>query len=258
VTVNVLAVLLIAYLFGSVPVGVLVARTYNIDIQKVGSGNTGATNVLRVAGWGPGLAVMFADIMKAGLAVVVAQAFGLPHWLVALAALAAVLGHCYSVFLGFRGGKGVAASYGVVLFMDPGLALAIAPFFVGTILVTRYVSAGSIVSAMSAPILAIAMQRWDYRLGITFGLFVMVVFKHRQNLARMFEGTESRIDQRLLRPGPKEAPAAVVEDLVEAADEAELRAETGREAPAPAAPGPAAEARAADGTARRADGKPEA
>lgn len=214
-TAYVILVLLIAYLFGSVPVGVLVARTYNIDLQKVGSGNTGATNVLRVAGWGPGLAVMFADILKAGLAVIVAQSFGLPHWLVAFAALFAVLGHCYSVFLGFRGGKGVAASFGVVLFMDPGLALAIAPFFVGTILITRYVSAGSIVAAMSGVVLAIAMQRWDYRLGITFGLFLLILFKHRQNLARMYEGRESRIDQRLLRTNPKKAAEEVAEELVE-------------------------------------------
>lgn len=135
--------LLLAYLFGSVPAGVLVARTYGVDLRKVGSGNIGATNVLRALGWGPALVVAFFDVFKGGIAVLVARAFGLSDWMLGGVALMAVLGHNYSVFLRFRGGKGVATSFGTLLFLDPVLALWTFPIGLSVILLTRYVSAGS-------------------------------------------------------------------------------------------------------------------
>ena len=135
--------LLLAYLFGSIPAGVLVARTYGVDIRKVGSGNIGATNVLRALGWGPALVVAFFDVFKGGIAVLVARAFGLSDWMLGGVALMAVLGHNYSVFLRFRGGKGVATSFGTLLFLDPALALWTFPIGLSVILLTRYVSAGS-------------------------------------------------------------------------------------------------------------------
>jgi glycerol-3-phosphate acyltransferase PlsY len=118
-------VLVAAYIFGAIPIGVLVARTYGIDIQKVGSGNIGATNVLRAAGWGPALVVFLADALKGGIAVIVARAFGVPNYFIVAVALAAVAGHNYSIFLGFRGGKGVATSFGTLFLMDPGLGAAV-------------------------------------------------------------------------------------------------------------------------------------
>jgi glycerol-3-phosphate acyltransferase PlsY len=118
-----LLVLFLAYLFGSIPAGVVVARTYGVDIRKVGSGNIGATNVLRALGWGPALVVAFFDVFKGGIAVLIARALGLADWLLGGVALMAVLGHNYSVFLGFKGGKGVATSFGTLLFLDPVLAL---------------------------------------------------------------------------------------------------------------------------------------
>lgn len=196
---GIIFVIVCAYLFGSIPVGLLVARTYNIDIRQVGSGNIGATNVLRVAGWGPALVVFFADTFKGGLAILVAQAFNFPVWEISFIGLAAVLGHSYSIFLGFRGGKGVATSFGTVLLIDPGLALAMLCVAVVTVLVTRFVSAASIISGVSGLILAIAMRRWETDLQyfiLYVGLLVLVVFKHRDNLRRMYEGTENRIDQR--------------------------------------------------------------
>ena len=114
---EVLLVLLLAYLFGSVPAGVLVARTYGVDIRKVGSGNIGATNVLRALGPGPALVVAFFDVFKGGIAVFIARASGLEDWLLGGVALAAILGHNYSLFLGFKGGKGVATSFGTLLFL---------------------------------------------------------------------------------------------------------------------------------------------
>ena len=192
-----LPIALLAYLFGSVPAGVLVARTYNINLTKVGSGNTGATNVLRSAGWGPGLVVALADIFKGGLAVLVAQKLGLPWNLISLVALAAVIGHNYSIFLGFRGGKGVATSFGTVLLLDPGLGLAILPIFIATTYVTRFVSAGSIIGAVAAVVLAIAMQRDIWMVVMCLGLLLMIMFKHRDNLQRLLAGTERRIDQKV-------------------------------------------------------------
>ncbi|HEX2863867.1 MAG TPA: glycerol-3-phosphate 1-O-acyltransferase PlsY [Deinococcales bacterium] len=189
-----------AYLFGAVPVGVLVARTYGIDITKVGSGNPGATNVLRSTGWGPALVVFAFDAFKGGLAVLVARAFEIPNWQVALVALAAVLGHNYSVFLGFRGGKGVATSLGTLFVIDPGLGLGVLALSVITILVTRFVSAGSVVGAASSVVLCIAMNRYDYRLVVCAGLGLLIAIKHRDNLARMYDGFERRVDERVPRP----------------------------------------------------------
>ncbi len=193
---NILWVAVLAYVFGAIPFGVLVARTYAVDIQKIGSGNTGATNVLRATGWGPALVVALADVMKGGVAVLIAQAFGLPGWEVALVGLAAVIGHNYSVFLGFKGGKGVATSFGTVALLDIGLGMAMLPIFIVTVLVTRFVSAGSIIGAFAGTLFAIAMHREWWMVAMCAGLTLMIVFKHRNNLANMFEGTERRIDQR--------------------------------------------------------------
>jgi acyl phosphate:glycerol-3-phosphate acyltransferase len=204
-----LPIALLAYLFGSVPAGVLVARTYNINLTKVGSGNTGATNVLRSAGWGPGLVVALADIFKGGLAVLVAQKLGLPWNLISLVALAAVIGHNYSIFLGFRGGKGVATSFGTVLLLDPGLGLAILPMFMVTVYITRFVSAGSIIGGVAAVVLAVAMQRDIWMVVMCFGLLLMIVFKHRDNLKRLLAGTERRIDQRVQDPEATDTNAPV-------------------------------------------------
>jgi acyl phosphate:glycerol-3-phosphate acyltransferase len=201
---NIVWVAALSYLFGAIPFGVLVARTYQIDIQRVGSGNTGASNVLRAAGWGPALVVALADIMKGGIAVLIAQAFGMPGWEIALVGFCAVLGHNYSVFLGFKGGKGVATSYGTVLLLDVGLGLAILPMFISTLLITRFSSAASMLASFSSIILGIAMKR-EWWLVMMLGLlFSMIIFKHRDNLDRIRMGTERQFDQRLPRTPPSD------------------------------------------------------
>jgi glycerol-3-phosphate acyltransferase PlsY len=203
---NILWVAVLAYLFGAVPVGVLVARTYNIDIQKVGSGNIGASNVLRAAGWGPALVVALADIMKGGIAVLIARAFGMPGWEVAIVGFCAVLGHNYSVFLGFRGGKGVATSLGTVLLLDVGLGIALVPIFIATVLITRFTSAGSMVTAFVSIILAIAMKREWWFVMMLGLLFSMIIFMHRDNLDRIRWGKERQFDQRLNKAPETPAP----------------------------------------------------
>ena len=197
---NIFWVAIVAYLFGAIPVGVLVMRTYGIDIQKIGSGNIGANNVLRAAGWGPALVVALADIMKGGIAVLIAQAFGMPGWEVAVVGFCAVVGHNYSVFLGFRGGKGVATSFGTILLLDVGLGIALLPIFVATVLITRFTSAASMLTSFVSIILGIAMKReWWFVLMMSL-LFSMIIFMHRENLDRIRNGKERQFDQRIPKP----------------------------------------------------------
>ncbi|WP_448568128.1 glycerol-3-phosphate 1-O-acyltransferase PlsY [Thermus sp.] len=190
-------VLLLAYLFGSIPAGVLVARTYGVDIRKVGSGNIGATNVLRTLGWGPALVVAFFDVFKGGIAVLIARALGLEGWLLGGVAVAAVLGHNYSLFLGFRGGKGVATSFGTLLFLDPVLALWTLPIGVSVMLITRYVSAGSMTGGVAAFVLSLALGRPLWEVATVFLMALLIFFTHRENLKRLQEGTERRLGERV-------------------------------------------------------------
>jgi glycerol-3-phosphate acyltransferase PlsY len=194
---EVLLVLLLAYLFGSVPAGVLVARTYGVDIRKVGSGNIGATNVLRALGPGPALVVAFFDVFKGGIAVLIARASGLEDWLLGGVALAAILGHNYSLFLGFKGGKGVATSFGTLLFLDPVLSLWTLPVGVSVMLITRYVSAGSMAGSVAATVLALALGRPPWEVATVFLMAALIFWTHRENLKRLQEGTERRLGERV-------------------------------------------------------------
>jgi len=194
---GVVLVLLLAYLLGSIPAGVLVARTYGVDIRKVGSGNIGATNVLRTLGWGPALVVAFFDVFKGGIAVLIARASGLEDWLLGGVALAAILGHNYSLFLGFKGGKGVATSFGTLLFLDPILALWTFPIGVSVMLITRYVSAGSMAGSVAATVLALALGRPPWEVATVFLMAALIFWTHRENLKRLWEGTERRLGERM-------------------------------------------------------------
>ncbi|TBH21726.1 glycerol-3-phosphate 1-O-acyltransferase PlsY [Thermus thermamylovorans] len=191
-----LLALVLAYLFGSVPSGVLVARAYGVDLRRVGSGNIGATNALRALGPGPALAVALFDAFKGGIAVLLARAAGVEGALLGGVALAAVLGHNHSLFLRFRGGKGVATSFGTLLFLDPALALWTFPIGVSVTLLTRYVSAGSLAGGVAAVVLALALGRPPWLL-LTVALMALLVFwTHRDNLRRLQAGTERRLGER--------------------------------------------------------------
>jgi acyl phosphate:glycerol-3-phosphate acyltransferase len=199
---NTIIAVALAYLFGAIPSGVIVGRVNNVDLQKSGSGNTGATNMLRNAGWGPALIVALADVFKGALAVIIARALNLPDWELSLVVLAVILGHNYSVFLGFRGGKGVAASMGALMMLDPGIAGAVFSIFVATVLVTRFVSAGSIVASFASVVFALALAREPWTVVNCMILFGTIALKHRDNLGRMYAGIERRIDQRNIRATP--------------------------------------------------------
>jgi len=194
------AVLLLAYLFGSVPGGVLVARIYRVDLRKVGSGNIGATNVQRALGWGPAIVVALFDVFKGGIAVWIARALGVEGWLLGGVAVAAVLGHNFPITLRFSGGKGVATSLGTLLFLDPEVALYAAAIGLVVVALTRFVSAGSLTGAVAAVLLAVALRRPDWELLTLALMAAMIFFTHRQNLVRLWRGEERRLG-RPKRPG---------------------------------------------------------
>lgn len=195
----------LAYVFGSIPAGAWVAKTYGVDIKKVGSGGTGATNVQRALGTGPGLVVAFFDVFKGGIAVLIAKAFGLEGAIIGVIAVAAVLGHNYSCFLGFKGGKGVSTTVGtyLLLFWPIGLSAA----FIGllTMALGRLVSLGSMVGGTSAILLALSFQRplWEV---ITYAVLAgLIYWTHKDNLKRLQAGTERRFGERVkVEPVPEE------------------------------------------------------
>lgn len=186
-------ILLLAYLFGAIPAGAWVARLYGIDIQKVGSGNTGATNILRTLGAGPAAVVATFDVLKGGIAVWLARLAGIEGYLLGGVALAAVLGHNYSVFLRFTGGKGVATSFGTLLFLDHELALLTFPVGVATMWLTRFVSAGSMIGALTAAMMALALGRPLWEILTVAVLAVLVFWTHRENIQRLQAGNERRL-----------------------------------------------------------------
>lgn len=189
-------ILLLAYLFGSIPVGALVAWARGIDIQKVGSGNIGATNVLRTLGPGPAAIVAFFDVFKGGIALLIVRLAGLDGMVAGLVAVAAVLGHNYSIWLRFSGGKGVATSFGTLLVMDPWVALLTLPIGLTAMVLTRYVSAGSMIGAVASVVIAIGLGRpvWEI---ITLGLLAgLIFFTHRENIQRLQAGTERRLGEK--------------------------------------------------------------
>jgi glycerol-3-phosphate acyltransferase PlsY len=189
--------LLAAYLIGAVPVGFLIARAFGIgDIRRHGSGNIGATNVLRTAGRLPAVLTLVADVAKGYVAVLVGAGAAGPPALVAGCAVAAVIGNCWSVFLGFRGGKGVATGLGAALRLTwPAVVPAAVVWLVVTVSF-RYVSLGSVLSAACVPLGALMLgYPWPIVAG-TAGVSAIIIVRHRDNIARLLSGTERQVRMR--------------------------------------------------------------
>ena len=187
----------IGYLFGSIPFALLLARRRGIELRNVGSRNPGAANVLRAAGVGPAVAVMLLDAAKGMFAVTAARLISDDIAVVTSAGVAAIVGHIYPGWCGFRGGKGVAASAGVFALLAP-LATAIAVVvFVGTIAATRFISAGSIAGALALPVAAaVGHAPSPVEAGALLAA-ALVIARHRDNVSRLIAGTERRIGLRL-------------------------------------------------------------
>ncbi len=185
--------LLLAYLIGAIPVGLSVSLLLGTDVREIGSGNIGATNVLRALGPKVGLSVFVADVLKGVAAVAVCGAFGMQSWLLSMGALFAVLGHCFSVFIAFDGGKGVATSLGTVLMLSPAAAgIAFAVWLI-VVLPTRMVSAASLAGAVTLPIAFYALNTGVPEAVVPLAALVLVVIgRHHENIGRLLRGEENR------------------------------------------------------------------
>ena len=187
------------YLLGSIPFGLLLTKAFGRgDVRKVGSGNIGATNVARAAGVAAGVLTLVLDVAKGAVAVLLAESLskGSATWMM-IAALAALVGHCFPVWLKFKGGKGVATAAGVFLVLSPLACLAGLILFVLVVVFWRYVSLGSVSAAAAMPLLIYLL--WvPHRappLAITFGTMatsLLIIYKHRGNLQRLIEGGEPK------------------------------------------------------------------
>jgi glycerol-3-phosphate acyltransferase PlsY len=181
------------YLLGSVSFAVLVVRwKTGKDIRSVGSGNAGATNVLRAHGKALGLLVAFLDVAKGAAAVVLVRLVTSDPRAAALAALAAILGHVFPIFYGFRGGKGVATAIGAFLVLAPVATLVCAGVFAAVVAITRYVSLGSVIGMTLLPAVAGLFHAPLPVVAAAAGAAVLIVFKHLENLKRLARGEERR------------------------------------------------------------------
>ena len=193
--------LLLGYLLGSIPSGYLAGRwRKGIDLRELGSGSTGATNVLRQVGKGPALVVFVIDVAKGAIAVLLAgsltEGAALSDWFQVLAGLAALAGHIWPVWLGFKGGKAVATGLGLFLGLAWPVGLACFGIFLTTLSVFRIVSLSSVVAAISLPLLMAAGTDGTAKLVVALVAMALVVWRHRSNLQRIKAGTEPRLGQK--------------------------------------------------------------
>jgi glycerol-3-phosphate acyltransferase PlsY len=188
----------VGYLLGSLSFAVLLVRLKTgRDIRTVGSGNAGATNVLRAHGKGLALSVAALDIAKGAAAVLLARLVTADPRYAAAAGFAAILGHVFPLYYGFRGGKGVATAVGAFLVLAPLATLVCVALFVAIVAATRYVSLGSVVAMVVLPPVAGAVFQASGAVVVTAAAAaVLVVLKHRENLKRLAAGTESKLGQR--------------------------------------------------------------
>jgi acyl phosphate:glycerol-3-phosphate acyltransferase len=201
------ALIALAYLIGAIPFGILAGRLAGgVDLRQHGSRRTGTTNALRTLGTGWAAAVLVLDVAKGAAAVLLAQNLyqagpaGSGEWVAATAGVAAVVGHNWSVFIGFGGGRGVATSAGGLLIISPWTLLVIAPLMAIVVWQSRYVSLGSVVAAAAAPgvtavLAAIGVVGWA-AVGYALATGLLVIGSHGDNLRRLRDGTERRIGER--------------------------------------------------------------
>ena len=196
-----LLTLLLGYLLGSIPSGFLVGQwCKGIDLRTIGSGSTGATNVLRNVGKGPALAVFFVDVAKGAAAVLLARSLNptsaLIDWIQVLAGLAALAGHIWPVWLGFKGGKAVATGFGMFLGLAWPVGLACFGMFMAVFSISRIVSLASVVAAVSLPLLMAAGSDSNANLVVALVAMLLVLWRHRSNIQRLINGTEPQVGQK--------------------------------------------------------------
>ena len=195
--VSALSIVAIGYLLGSTPSGYLAGRWLkDIDLRDCGSGSTGATNVLRNVGKAPALVVFLLDVGKGALAVLLAKHFGLSDWIQVLTGLAALAGHIWPVWLGWKGGKAVATGFGMFLGLAWPVGLACFGLFMAVISIFRIVSLSSVVAAVGLPLLMLLSGQGAAYITVSLVASLMVLWRHRSNIQRLIAGTEPRIGQK--------------------------------------------------------------
>jgi glycerol-3-phosphate acyltransferase PlsY len=187
--------LIISFILGSIPFGIIIAKAKGIDLKKIGSGNIGATNVLRSLGKWPAVLTLLGDVLKGTAAIAIGRYFGVEQPVYeGLIGFSAILGHNFSIFLGFRGGKGVATSLGVLSIYSPKTALFTFIIWVMVVMFTRYSSMGALVSFGVLPISIFFDDK--RKLLVAFLITILIFIRHRDNIRRLIKGTERRIGQR--------------------------------------------------------------
>ncbi|MCX6253129.1 MAG: glycerol-3-phosphate 1-O-acyltransferase PlsY [Bacteroidia bacterium] len=209
---NTILVFVLAYLLGSIPAAVWIGKQlHNIDVRQHGSGNAGATNVIRVLGWKTGIPVLLIDIAKGWLATMLPVFFNLAEPgnamlinLQILAGVTAIIGHIFPVFAGFRGGKGVASVFGVLLALQPLLTTCCFGVFLVVLLITGIVSVSSMSAGIAFPVLLFLLFDTPSLIFKIFSIFVTIalVVTHRKNIGRLLRGEESK----LIKLGKKNKP----------------------------------------------------
>lgn len=184
------------YLLGSVPTGFLAGRAWGVDVRRAGSGNIGMANVLRSAGRWPAVITMVGDMLKGFAPVLLARLVTENEWLVAAVALAAVAGHCWPIFLKFKGGKAVATGAGTTIALAPIVGLGLFAFWWAVVLVSRYTSLGAISVMLVSPVVFyLTDQPVPYTL-YTIAGGALVLWRHRENARALAKGTERKIGQK--------------------------------------------------------------
>lgn len=189
-------VVVVAYLIGSIPFALLLARRLGADLRRTGSGNLGAANVMRASGVRAGLLVAGLDVAKGAVGVALASQFSESASAPAIAGFAAVVGHIYPVWLRFRGGKGVATACGAFSVLTPAAVPPAIVVFVVAVWATKYVSAGSVLATLALPPIAYALGSSAPAVVAAFASAALIVFRHRSNLTRLRTGTERRLGAR--------------------------------------------------------------
>ena len=191
----VLACMAIAYLIGSINPAIIISRRYfNDDVRDHGSGNAGATNTLRTYGARVAAVIFALDLVKAAVAVLIGSLILTRSIGGAIAGLFVILGHMFPIYYKFKGGKGVACTATIILLLSPASFVILLPVFVGIVVLTRFVSLGSIIAVMLFPLLTSVFYGSEGFITLSaFAIMLLVVFMHRENIKRLMEGKESKI-----------------------------------------------------------------
>ena len=187
-------ILIAIYLIAAIPTGVVLARLMGgEDVRQKGSGNIGATNVYRVAGKLAGVLTLIGDTLKGFLPLLAFKTWLEPTpTQLGIASAVAILGHCYPIYLKFKGGKGVATALGIFLVLSPKVVFFALIVFILTVAITRYISLGSVLAALSAPLLILLLNHPQPIFLATLFIAALVIWRHNSNIKRLLDGTESR------------------------------------------------------------------